>query len=629
MRAGKPPGYPLPMRPTLLVAGLLASCAAPNPAASHTEAALDLHSHARPDHVKVRHFELDLDLDFDQQVVRGSVTHHLTRYDPNAPLLLDTEGLAIARVTAGEAELPFQLGPADPHLGRALQIELPPGCQTVTVHYATAATAEAMQWLQPAQTNGGTKPFLFTQGQAILTRSWIPLQDSPAVRSTWAATIRAPAGLLPIMSADQRSWDGNTGRFAMTHPVPSYLVALACGDLASRAISPRCAVWAEPSMLDLAAAELADMETMVQACEALFGPYRWGRYDVLVLPPSFPFGGMENPCLTFATPTILAGDKSLVSLIAHELAHSWSGNLVTNATWRDFWLNEGFTVHLENRIMEQVYGEERAAMEIVLGMQELAAELRELPPADQVLHIDLRGRNPDDGMTGVPYQKGAAFLRRLEELFGRAEVDRFLRNWFDQHAFQSVTTATFVAFLRRELLARHPEQASALAVERWIGAPGLPDDAPTSHSAAFAAVDEALARLSGGTPPAELATQGWVTQQWLRFLAGMPAAAPLAELDAAFGFTRSGNSEILCSWLTLAVRQGYRAVDRRVELFLLSVGRRKFLKPLYEALLASPGGRDRALAIYGRARSRYHAVAVRTLDELLGYVPPPAVKSDG
>jgi aminopeptidase N len=435
--------------PSLLTALLAACSAAPR---VEMPFPVDPHSFAEPQRVRSQHVELDLALDFGAKIARGHVWHDLERADATAPFVVDTDGLAIGGafdqdgrpLLADLASLP------DPLRGRRLAVRLRPDTRRVRIDYATSPDAEAMQWLAPEQTDGGKQPFLFTQGQAILTRSWIPLQDSPSVRVTWQARIKAPAGLVPLMSAMRREERADGVHFAMDRAVPPYLIALACGDLASRPLSDRCAVWAEPSMLDLAASELADTEAMVAACEGLFGPYRWGRYDVLVLPPSFPFGGMENPCLTFATPTILAGDKSLVSLIAHELAHSWSGNLVTNATWRDFWLNEGFTVYLEHRIMERVFGRDRAAMETNLGMQELADELRSLPEADQRLHIDLAGRNPDDGMTGVPYQKGAAFLRRLEQSFGRERVDAFLRRWFDEHAFRSVTTATFVDWLQRE-----------------------------------------------------------------------------------------------------------------------------------------------------------------------------------
>mgnify|MGYP001191832897 CR=1 FL=1 len=614
------------MRRSAALAALALTACATSPDPSPAVLYHDLHSFARPHEVRSTHLELELTLDFTARTARGSVTHHLDRQDPAAPLVLDWDGLVLERVTDQRgAPLTATFGPVDPHLGQSMSVALRPDTTSVRIDYATRPDAEAMQWLAPEQTQGGTQPFLFTQGQAILTRTWIPLQDSPAVRTTWQAAIHAPAGLVPIMSADQREWQGSTGRFAMTKPVPSYLIALACGDLTSQALSPRCAVWAEPATIELAAREFADTEAMLVACERLFGPYRWGRYDVLVLPPSFPFGGMENPCLTFATPTILAGDKSLVALIAHELAHSWSGNLVTNATWRDFWLNEGFTVYLENRIMEEVFGRPRAAMEIVLGVQGLRDELATLPAADQRLYIDLAGRNPDDGMTQVPYEKGAAFLRRLEQALGRPRMDAFLRRWFESHAFTSVTTATFVGFLDRQVRSGGDPAVLAIDVAQWLYEAGLPADAPVPASELFAQVEEALARWRDGTPARELPTDGWVTQQWLRFLRGLgqPTAPQLAALDEAFALTRSQNSEILAQWLEIAVRADYRAVDRRLDLFLLSVGRRKFLMPLYQALLASEGGKARAQAIYQRARPRYHAVAQRSLDQLLEW---PAAK---
>lgn len=640
------------MRTSLLLALclILSSCWSADAPLDPWMQAPDSHSFSRPGQVRSSHLDLDLTLDFDQKIATGTVTHHLVRRDMAAPFVVDTSKLNIRRVTdeAG-APLEWQLAtaggematlvnPADADTtgvvpaasetmdhwsGRALTIQLKPATERVTIHYSTSPEAEAMQWLSPEQTNGKEHPFLFTQGQAILTRSWIPLQDSPGVRVTWNATIHAPDELAAVMSANYRKRRGTRTVFKMTNPVPSYLIALACGDLAALPLSGRCAVWAEPGVVQKACEELNDLERMVQATEELFGPYRWGRYDVLFLPPSFPFGGMENPCMTFATPTILAGDKSLVALIAHELAHSWSGNLVTNATWRDFWLNEGFTVYLEQRIMEHVYGKDRAVMEIALGMQGLQNELAELPEADQVLHIDLTGRNPDDGMTAVAYDKGAAFLRRLEQVFGRERMDEFLRAWFDEHSFQSLTTATFLAFLNERLLSPNPTLAQQINVQQWIRSGGLPDDAPIPTSERFAEVDAAVNAFGRGRSADALATEGWVTQQWLRFLSGLeaPTGKQLADLDEAFAFTRSGNSEILSAWLGIAVRNGFHAVDARLDLFLMTVGRRKFLVPLYQAVLASEGGKERALSIYKRARMRYHTVSQRTLDDLLGYEP--------
>lgn len=613
----------------LLVAIALSACASEGPTSGERSGpaaptAVDEHSHSNPRQVRVTHVALDLDLDFAARRASGSVTLDLVRTDPGAALVLDCMDLDIRDVLGGDlTPRAFELGPEREGFGRPLTIQLEPADQSVTVHYATTAGAEAMQWLGPEQTAGGEHPFLFTQGQAILTRTWIPLQDSPGVRVTYEATVRAPQELVVVMSAEQLGRDDDGAwRFRMPQAIPSYLIALACGDLEFMPVSGRAGVYAEPSIVAGAAAELEDTEAMIASAERLFGPYRWGRYDILILPPSFPYGGMENPRLTFATPTILAGDKSLVALVAHELAHSWSGNLVTNATWSDFWLNEGTTVYFENRIMEAVYGVERANMEQVLGLADLRKELEGLAPIDQVLHVDLAGRHPDDGFSGVPYEKGAAFLRRLEASFGRRAFDEFLRGWFDGHAFESVTTEQFVAWLERELLSRAPAAAARIDVGQWLNAPGLPGDLVEPESDALARVDRALGEWQDGTAPEDFATDGWVTQQWLHFLAGVPAGVGprvLADLDAAFGFTSSGNSEILCAWLVIAVREGYAAADGRLETFLMNVGRRKFLKPLYVELARTEAGRARAREIYARARPRYHAVSTKTLDEVLGW----------
>jgi leukotriene-A4 hydrolase len=615
------------MRTLLLASVALAACQlAPDepesPLAGPPPIAPDVHSFAEPARVRVTRVELDLELDFEAREARGEVGLLLARSDPDAPLILDTHDLVIESVVGDDATpRRWSLGAEGGRLGRPLVIELDDEDQGVLVRYRTTSASEALQWLAPEQTAGGAQPFLYSQGQAILTRSWIPLQDSPGVRVTYAARVRAPAGLTVVMSAQQLGADRDGAfQFRMDYPVPPYLIAIAAGELEFRQLSSRAGVWAEPSVVERAQAELSDTEAMIAAAEALFGPYRWGRYDVLVLPPSFPYGGMENPTLTFATPTILAGDKSLVALVAHELAHSWSGNLVTNATWSDFWLNEGFTTYCENRIMEALYGPERAATERVLETAELEEELEELDAWQEVLRLDLASHHPDDGFSGVPYTKGALFLARLEELFGRPRWDRFLRDYFDRHAFQSITSADFVAYLERDLLAGDPERAAGIDVAAWLERPGLPADAPRPRSASLAAVDRELERAAAGAGPGELETGGWTTQQWLRFLRGLPeglTAEDMGELDAVFAFTRSENSEILCQWLELSIRHGYAPADAKLEAFLAEVGRRKFLKPLYVALEEADAARAKAL--YARNRARYHSVATSTLDPLLGW----------
>jgi len=600
----------------------------------------DVHSFAHPDQIRVTRVELDLEVDFAAKRLAGTATLAVERR-PGCPtdalLVLDTRGLVVEKVTAprdtgGNAPgVPFQLGKEDAVLGTPLSVTLPADAPRVRVHYHTTERSSALQWLDPKGTAGGKQPFLFTQSEAIHARSWIPLQDSPGVRVTYAATVRVPAALTALMSADRKPAGGDaaavpaaalrTFTFDMPQPIPPYLIALAVGDLAFRPLGPRTGVFAEPSVVEAAAREFADTEAMVAAIETRFGPYRWGRYDLLVLPPSFPFGGMENPKLTFATPTVLAGDKSLVSLVAHELAHSWSGNLVTNATWRDFWLNEGFTTYLERRVVEDLYGNARAEMERELGYKELRAELAAFPPRDQVLHIDLAGRDPDEGMTRVPYEKGALFLRTLETAFGRQALDAFLRGYFDHFAFRSLTTDDFERYLKTHLLDANAQAARTIDLRAWLHEPGLPADAPLPRSNRFAAVG-GLARewAEGRTLTTQLDTRAWSTQEWLHFLRSLPDRVPadrLSDLDRAFGLTDRSNAEVAQQWLLVAVRNDYRAVDEQLETFLTTVGRRKFLIPLYTELLKTPEGAKRARAIYAKARPFYHPIAVESVDKLM------------
>jgi leukotriene-A4 hydrolase len=596
----------------------------------------DSHSFGNPEQVRVYQVGLDLEVDFDHRVIHGTAVLDFAR-EPgcpvDAPLILDTHGLSIESVglrkmepvPATFAPTRFQLGPADAILGARLTIDLTPAATQVRIAYRTPPSAGALQWLPPALTAGKVKPFLFTQSEAIHARSWIPLQDSPGVRVTYVATIRVPAGLTAVMAAESRTMAGESNQgvfhFVMAQPIPSYLIALAVGDLAFQPLSERTGVWAEPSVLKSAAYEFGDVEKMVESAERQFGRYRWGRYDILVLPPSFPFGGMENPRLTFATPTVLAGDRSLVSLIAHELAHSWSGNLVTNATWRDFWLNEGFTTYIERRIVEDLYGRDRADMEAVLGLAELRQQLARLPEKDQVLHIDLSGRDPDDGMTQVPYEKGALFLRTLEQTVGRSRFDAFIRAYFDEHVFQSITTADFERYLRDRLLHDDPQTARSIDLPTWLSQPGLPPVFATPRSERLEAIDRTAKAWSTGTiDTGGIDASAWSTQEWLRFLQALPeplSVDRMTQLDQKFRLTDRGNSEIAHQWLLMAIRAQYKPAGLRLESYLTTIGRRKLVLPLYRALTATAEGRQQAQAIYARARQTYHPITADSIDRLM------------
>ena len=601
-----------------------------------TEDAKDIHSYARPEIARVTHVALDLVTDFDARRIGGTATLDIQAAEGAREIVLDTKGLEIHSVTNAEGQpLPWKLGPADENLGAPLIVQLN-GADQIRIAYKSAPDAAALQWLSPAQTAGKKYPFLFSQGQAILNRTWIPTQDSPGIRQTWEARIVVPAPLKAVMSGrnlmpegEEVEGGGRAFHFEMDKPVAPYLIALAVGDIAFQSLGPRTGVYAEPSMLKAAANELADTEKMIDAAESLYGPYRWERYDMIVLPPSFPFGGMENPRLTFLTPTMIAGDRSLVSLIAHELAHSWSGNLVTNATWADFWLNEGFTSYIEGRIMERLYGPERAAQLVELGWEDLNAEIEAMEGGmdspDSRLHIDLEGRNPDDGMSGVPYDKGAALLRTIEAAVGRERFDAWLRGYFDRHAFQPMTTSLFLEDLRTHLIQGNETLEAKLDLQEWIYEPGIPDNAMVLRSRGFRDVDAAAQGFGTGAPVASLGFPKWNSAQRVRFLNALPRALPperLAELDTTFGLSRSTNSEVLFAWLRLAIANRYEPAVPALERFLTSMGRRKFVEPLFEALLAEDEwGRPIAERIYARARPTYHAVTSGTIDALMEAEP--------
>ena len=591
----------------------------------------DMHSFARPEEARVTHVALDLRADFATRTLSGRSTLTLERAADADALFLDTRDLTVESVTdSGGRTLEFSLGESDPILGSPLRVQLPEGVTDVVVFYRTSPDAAALQWLTPEQTAGKRHPYLYSQGQAILTRTWIPTQDSPGIRQTYSARIVVPKPLRAVMSAEQLTPDGvevAEGRrfeFRLTQAIPPYLIALAVGDIAFRAEGPRTGVFTEPAALEDAAKEFVDLERMVTVAESLLGPYRWGRYDLLVLPPSFPFGGMENPRLTFATPTIIAGDRSLVSLVAHELAHSWSGNLVTNATWSDFWLNEGFTTYVESRIMEALYGKRIAEMLLVLERRDLQDEITRLggPTApDTILRVNLEGRNPDDGMTEIPYSKGAALLRLLEWTFGRDAFDAYLRSYFERHAFQSITTDAFLADVRANLIRNDKDAEAKLRLDEWVDKPGLPDNAPVPRSEALDVVEKQAQAFTAGGRASTIQVANWTTQEWQHFLDVLPATlsrAQLEDLDRTFRLSERRNSEILFSWLRIAIRQKYEPAFPSLERFLTSQGRRKFLRPLYEDLVKTEWGKPMAQRIYAKARPLYHSVSTATLDPIVG-----------
>lgn len=613
----------------LFLSALLSACALIRPSVpdEHASVRLDPHSFANVAQLRVKHAALDLDVDFDARELRGHVDLEFVRHDAEAKeLVLDTRGLVVENVWqklgAEWQETAYRLDTPDPILGRALRIAVDVHTSVVRVAYRTRPTASGLQWLQPAQTSGGKHPFLFSQSQAIHARSWVPLQDSPQVRLTYEARIHTPKALRAVMGAEDQTPEGEVENyvFRMPQAIPSYLIALAVGDLGFQAMSDRTGVYAEPSVLQVAAKEFEDTEQMIQVTESIYGPYRWGRYDLLILPPSFPYGGMENPRLTFVSPTVIAGDKSLVSLIAHELAHSWSGNLVTNTNWNNFWLNEGFTNHLTFRIMEELYGPRQGMMERSIGYSNLLISFANLAdPRDHTLAPDISSRNPDEGVTSVPYNRGALFLWNLQQAVGTERFDAFLRGWFEKYAFQSVTTADFLAYLRAEL----PELAATAPIHAWLYQPELPEGYLIPQSGAFAVVDARReAWLAGEITVTEMGSDAWSTREWEHFLNSCKqdlTSSQLDDLATGLGLNSTASQILASKWFEIAILNNYAPAYPVLEPFMEKIGRMKLILPLYRGLAQTPEGAERARAIYQRAKASYHPIAQGAIERILAH----------
>ncbi|MDA9782976.1 M1 family metallopeptidase [Vicingaceae bacterium] len=592
---------------------------------------IDYHSYSKPQEAIVRHLNWEANIDFDQKTLSATATYTIDHIQGVDTIYLDVRNLTINKVNRDDSQedLVVAIHKKEPFLGDQLAIPITASTKTISIEYlATAEGADALQFLDPIQTAGKKHPFLFTQSQAILARTWLPCQDSPGIRFTYEAEVTVPKELMALMSATNPTEKNENGvyHFKMEQPVPSYLFALAVGDLEYKSLGKNTGVYAEPSVIESAAYEFEDIQSMVDTASALYGPYQWGMYDVIVLPPSFPFGGMENPRLTFATPTIIAGDKSLTALIAHELAHSWSGNLVTNASWEDIWLNEGFTVYFENRIMEEIFGADFANMLALLSYQDLQDEIEwlnsENRSADTRLRVDLKGRNPDDGLTGIPYDKGFFLLKLIEETVGREEWDSFLKTYFNAFKFKVMTTESFLDYLDKELLSKNAEWETTIQPNKWIFEEGLPDNCPKITSTKFETVERELAKWTKGGKASAIQSSEWVTPQWLYFINLINdtlSQRQMSELDGVFGFTESGNSEIKAAWFEKVIPNNYEGLGSSVEDFLIEVGRRKFLTPIYKALLKSEGGLPAAKTIYEKARPNYHTVSSESMDKLLGY----------
>ncbi len=580
----------------------------------------DPHSFTDPSHPKIKHIELDLTVDFAGCTVAGTASYQLDG-PADGSLYLDTRALRISRIQEAGKDLKWQTDLSHRVLGSRLAI-LGLNSDRFQVAFESSSEANALQWLEPAQTAGGRHPFLFSQCQTIHARSIFPCQDSPSVRFTYQAKVKVPAPLRAVMSAESLGNtcedEINTYRFHMPQPIPAYLFALAVGNLDAQDLSPRCRIYAEPQTLEAAAWEFAETETSLQEAEKLFGRYDWDRYDLLIMPPSFPYGGMENPRLTFVTPTIVAGDRSMVDVITHELAHSWTGNLVTNATWEDFWLNEGWTTYAERRITEILNGPEFVQLKAAVDrnrMFEIMARVG-IESERTRLNFSQKEWDPDLATTEIHYTKACDFLTLLEQAVGRKTFDKFIKHYIATHRFGSITTRRFLAFLNEHL----PEAARAVDVSSWVFEPGFPEKAPVYESNLLAQVMAQIRAYSAGNRPALTDLQGWKPAQIQLFFQEIPRSIPVEDcrfFETAFGLQGSRNDGLVSAFLATAIRSGDTQVLPRVEDFVRRVGRIKLIEPLYRALVQTPWSRQEALPLFQRCKPHYHPITRTYAERIL------------
>lgn len=585
----------------------------------------DPHSYFDDTQARTARWHLALNVDFSKKEVSGAVTLHFVA-PAQGPLDLDTRGLSIEGVsTAGGQTVPWELLAEQPILGARLRLTLPEATGAVTVRYRASPESSALQWLAPAQTHGGKHPFLFSQCQAIHARALVPCQDSAIARVSYTAAVTVPAGLSVVMSAGPKgevaNADGSrTFHFEMPQTIPPYLLALAVGELASQELGPRSRVYAEPGMLAKAAWEFAEVEAIIQKAEGVFGPYDWERFDLLVLPPSFPYGGMENPRMTFLTPTLLAGDRSLVDVVAHELAHSWTGNLITNATSEHFWLNEGWTVWAERRILEAMHGKEAALVSWSLGQTALDDALRRFEKTPQLtcLRTHLTGVDPDDAFSSIPYEKGSRFIHALELAVGRERFDAFARQYMQAFRFGVITTEAFCAFVEQQL----PGVLAQVKADQWLHQPGMPAGAPTFRSPTLDAIEAVATGWKVGVRPTPEQRRTWTPTELLLYLQRLPRPLPerdCAWLDEQLALTSRGNAEVLFEWLAIAAASEYAPAFPRMREMLRQVGRLKYLRPVYAQLGTTVRTRALGREIFAQAKDGYHGLTRRMIQGVIDH----------
>ena len=568
---------------------------------------------------KIRHIDFHIKVDFFTRTLEITAAYQMQE-PVHGSLYLDTYKLELLDARLYHRSLAWDFDARDDTLGERLHLKGFEGETEFTLKLRTSPEARALQWMSESQTAGGKHPFLYSQCQAINARSIFPCQDTPSIRFTYSAEVEVPAGLTAVMAAEWVEGSQATGRFTfrMPQPIPSYLFAVAAANLDFRTLGPRTGIYAEPEVIEAAAWEFAEIEkTMVEA-EKLLGPYLWGRYDLLVLPPSFPFGGMENPRLTFLTPTAILGTRGQANLVTHELAHAWTGNLVTNATWRDFWLNEGWTTYAETRITEILEGKDVTDLNAVYDEKRTLEIISRMGMNSPRTCLKYQGEEKDaDSFTSVlAYTKGCFFLKECEYAVGRERFDAFIQKYMKTFQFQSLTTEGFLEFLKAEL----PDVFEKVDVQTWVYKPGMPETWHKPQSHLYDEVEKALADLKEGRLPAREQAKNWHRYQILSFLQGLPKTISVEDcktLEDVLELEKRNDDHFLSYFYATCILSGYQEILPRVENFVERIGRMLYLMPVARAMVEAEWSRDKVRPLFEQVRDRHHPMTIAAMQDFL------------
>ena len=581
----------------------------------------DPHSFSNTEQGKIDHIDFHMEIQFENHTIQAQAI-----YSFNSPikdsLFLDMRDLDIKRVHSGGREIEWEIDQHDTLKGKRLHLRDLSGATACTIEYSTNPSASALQWLKPSQTAGGQHPFLYSQSQPIHARSIFPCQDTPSVRFTFSAEVEVPNPLSVVMGASpvgSRIEETTSHfRFDMPQPIPSYLFAIAAGNINFNSIGPRSGIYAEPEFLDSASWEFAKTEDMLEVAEGLFGQYEWDRYDILILPPSFPYGGMENPRLTFLNPMFIVGDRSETIIVTHELAHAWTGNLVTNATWEDFWLNEGWTTYAQSRITEELEGREYSQFRAALSRDFMFEDMNlfGLESIQTRLNFRMEGVDPDEALSSIPYHKGSAFLTLLEETFGRERFDAFIKKYIANFKFKSLSTKGFIDFLTQEF----PKIEEQVNIHEWLFEPGFPSNAPVLQSNIYRNIVTFVEGFNKGEMPTERDVAGWKPAEIVLFLRLIPEKISIENcryLEALFDFKGEQNPTPLSFFYIIALHSGYEDAWPGIQKLVRRIGRGLLVNRIYRAIVKSDWARDRAHELLESSRSRYHPLTIAGIENIL------------